>query len=365
MTKITIPRRTVDYYIRLATLLALLIVVAGFAVQSVQVNLFAQSEVEETYAQAVAEQMSKALKLRLQDTRRLQLAASAQPQTLAALHSGDAAWLQTLKSVMPGSLDVLLISPQQEKRLHLSYGFAVQELVARTLKGNQMRLEALQKPEQGLRLYWATPIHQGQQIAGVLLVEYGAQWVAQFQAAVSADLGEVAVLQYVDNNAQYALDIFRVGQANHAGKRRIVPLIDEWYLSYVPNEERPQLALLPLFAPWVIVLAALALVLLGLVLLQNYEIRRNQLQLLTYVRQAQRGQVEVAPKFSLKLFYDLYELLSVQINRLHKASAEVASEATIGASAARSNLAAKSPKRPPEEGLIVEEIDDDSGFRNP
>ena len=83
--------------------------------------------------------------------------------------------------------------------LHTSLGYAVQDLVTRTLNGADMRLEAVQR-NGDLQFYWASPVRDEQQrIAGVLLAEYGPAWLSQFQSGASQTLGQVVVTQYVDN----------------------------------------------------------------------------------------------------------------------------------------------------------------------
>lgn len=358
MAAIKSPKRSVDYFIRLASLLTLLIVVAGLAMQNVQINLFAQTDVDEVYAQAVAEQMSKALELRLQDTRRLQVVASSHAYTLNALRHGDSVWVKDLKLFMPGSESVLLVSAEESRNLHLSYGYAVQELVTRTLRGTEMRLEALKKQDQQLRLYWATPVLDGTAIVGVLLVEYGPAWVAQFQAAASQELGEVTVVQYVDDKQKYAVEIFHAGSAKNAGKRVTVPIVDDWYLSFVPNDERPKLALMPLSTPWMVVLVALVIVLLALVYLQNIAVRKNQYRLLTYLRELQRSSTAIEkPKFGLKLFYDLCELLTHQYARLYQQNKNQEATMATAEEPAKRPIIRKQAQAP---GLIIEELNDDA-----
>lgn len=91
------PARTIIYYSRISIWLALLFITGGMAVQSIQINLFTQSDVDKVFANAMAEQMAHSLSLRLQDTIRLQQAASNHPDTLNALENGDARWKLTLR----------------------------------------------------------------------------------------------------------------------------------------------------------------------------------------------------------------------------------------------------------------------------
>src|SRR5690554_6186161 len=94
------PKRTLTYYSRLALWLAILIIAAGLFAQSLQINLLTQSNVDASYSQAITEQIDRAFKLRLQDTKDLQQAVSHHPYTLNALQEGDDEWLQDISSFL-------------------------------------------------------------------------------------------------------------------------------------------------------------------------------------------------------------------------------------------------------------------------
>ncbi len=316
------PQRTIIYYSRLTIWLALLFIAGGLAVQSVQVNLFTQSDVDRAFASAMAEQMSHALSTRLQDTRRLQLAASRHPQTLLALREPNPAWLATLKQFLNGASSLKLIDRDQAMGLHSSLGYAVQDLVSRTLNGADMRLEAVLR-NGDLQFYWASAIRDEEnRIAGVLLAEYGQNWLAQFQSGTSQNLGQIVVNQYVDNDHSRGLEIFRTGKdVTRAGTIITMPINDYWYLTYIPADERPQLSLLPLATPWAVVLVATLIGLFILVGLQKRDILRNQLQLLTYVRGLSRKGVDERPEFTLQLFHELADSMQHLIRTLRPISA--------------------------------------------
>ena len=300
------PQRTIIFYSRITIWLALLFIAGGMAVQSLQVNLFTQSDVDRAFANAMAEQMSHALSIRLQDTRRLQQAASNHPQTLQALREDNPAWRATLRQFLAGASQLRLIRRDDAMGLHTTLGYAVQDLVSRTLNGADMRLEAVQR-NGDLHFYWASPVRDEQQrIAGVLLAEYGPAWLSQFQSGASQTLGQVVVTQYVDNDRSRGLEIFRTGKdAPRTGTLVTLPINDFWYLTYIPAEERPQLSLMPLVTPWVVVLLATLIGLFILVGLQKREILRNQLKLLTYVRGLSRNGTDEQPTFTLRLFHEL------------------------------------------------------------
>ena len=319
------PQRTIILYSRLGIWLALLFIAGGLAVQSVQVNLFTQSDVDRAFASAMAEQMSHALSIRLQDTRRLQLAASRHPQTLGALREDNSAWLATLKQFISGASSVQLIDREQALGMHESLGYAVQDLVSRTLNGADMRLEAVLRNGK-LHFYWASPIrNEENRIEGVLLAEYGQSWLAQFQSGTTQKLGQVVVNQYIDSDHSSGLEIFRTGkEAERAGTVITMPINDFWYLTYIPADERPQLSMLPLATPWIVVLVATLLGLFILVGLQKRDILRNQLQLLTYVRSLSRKGIDERPVFTLQMFHELADNMQHLIRTLRPISAPAA-----------------------------------------
>ena len=160
------PKRTLTYYSRLALWLSLLIIAAGLSAQSLQLNMLTQSNVDSSFTQAMAEQIERVFQLRIQDTKNLQKAASEHPYTLNALQEGDDAWLEELKRFLPGSQKVYVLDSDGASKVHESFGYTVQELVNRTLKGAEMRLEAVVAKGE-TKFYWTTPIYTGHSIRGV------------------------------------------------------------------------------------------------------------------------------------------------------------------------------------------------------
>lgn len=312
MASATSPKRTLVFYSRLGLWLAVLIIAAGLAVQSLQINLFTQSTVDASFSQAMAEQIERAIVLRLQDTKDLQRAASQHTYTLNALQEGDATWLADLRNFLPGSQQVFVIDRDSAKNIHLDLGFTVQQLVNRTLKGADARLEAIES--QGKRgFYWATPIYNDNKVEGVLLVEYGASWLAQLQQTISPNLGNTTLVQRFSAQDK-STELFNVGsKGNNTSLAVTLPINDIWFLSYTPNDERPQLALMPLTTPWIGVLLATLVVLGLLVFLQGREIRQNQFKLITFVRALTRQGGADLPKFSIRFFHELAISLASQV----------------------------------------------------
>ena len=126
------PTRTVVFYSRVSIWLALLFISGGLAIQSLQINLMTQSDVDKAFSNAMAEQVAQALSTRLDDTRQLQLAASRQTQTIAALQQADVSWTQTLKNFMPGAQNVYLINEEQSRGIQEELGFSVKDSVSYT-----------------------------------------------------------------------------------------------------------------------------------------------------------------------------------------------------------------------------------------
>lgn len=313
-----ISKRTILLYSRISIWLALLFISGGMAMQSVQVNLFSQADVDHAFASAMAEQMSHNLSSKLNDTRRQQLAASQHPNTLDALRTPNPEWLDSLKAFMPGAIHIQLLSRNQAIQLQSNLGFAVQDLVSRTLRGADMRLEAVARDNQ-VQFYWASPVRDEQQrIVGILLVEYGKMWLERFQPSAAHNLGQVWVHQYVDGDISTGLEIFRLGRGGERmGSNITVPINDYWFLTYRPADERPRLALAPFVTPWVIVLIATLLGLFLMLALQKRELQRNHLKLLTYVRSLARTGNDQPPTFTLALFDELAQQMRHLIRTAH------------------------------------------------
>lgn len=356
-------KRNITTYSRLMILLAIFIVAAGFSTQSVQINLFTQDDIDARYANAMAQQMVQALATRLEDTRGLQKAASESPYTLNALIAGDDEWVKSLQTFLPGSVGIKLVDRMGTLGLFKDYGYAVQELVTRTLKGAEMRFEAV-SIDGKLRFYWATPVrNENKDIVGVMLVEYGQVWLDQFQAVASQKLGRVIVNQYVENDKTRGVKVFDTGQSNTDISSAVtLPINDYWYLSYLPNNERPILGLFPLVAPWVGALALITLFLIALALLQKREVKRNQLMLLNYLRVLSRHGRAEEPPFTLAIFSDLATRM-LQILRAHKridnSNAAAAQAVDIQLEPTRRAAIINRKAAPKEMGVMVEELDDD------
>ncbi len=299
------PKRTLLFYTRISSWLAILILVVGMAVQGLQINLFAQADVDRAFSSAVAEQMAQALKARLEETRVQQLAASRHPNTLDALRRGDNAWRETLKQFMPGVKRLLLLPKHEAHGLQDELGFAVQEMVSRTLNGASMRVEAVSRKGQ-LNFYWASPIKdRSDNVRGVMLAEYGPDWLARFRSAAGTHVGQVIVTQMLNPNSEQGLEILRAGSSEGHAQAVTETINDYWYLTFLPTSNRPKVAVMPLITPWIIVLVATLALLVGMLWLQKRELKRNQLALLNHVREMVRLGEDNPPAYTIALFYNI------------------------------------------------------------
>lgn len=263
------PSRTLLFYTRISSWLAMLILVIGMAAQSLQINLIAQADVDQAYSKAVAAQLAQSLKSRLEDTRVLQITASNHPLTIRALRTGDDSWRATLKQFMPGAQRLLLLPKNNAQGLQDDLGFAVQELVTRTLRGSKMRVEAVMRKGK-LHFYWASPIADAAgNTRGVMLAEYGPEWLDRFTAAANTTVGQVIVTQMLDPQSSQGLELLRAGETDGTGHVVTETINDYWYLTFLPAKDRPQLALMPLITPWIAVMIATLLLLAVMLFLQK------------------------------------------------------------------------------------------------
>lgn len=311
------PSRTLSLYGRISIWLALLFITIGLAIQSVQINLFTQTNLDNSFSQSMAQQMAHSLNARMKETQRLQQMLSAHPLTLQALQNHDRIWPESIKPVLFGAMEIRLINTQSATDLHQEYGFAVQDLVQRTLQGADMDFEIVRRKPNTL-FYWATPVRDAKsQILGVLLVQYGDAWLAQFRQATHSEHGQVVVTHAIGNATP--IELFHTGEApQRAGTAVTLPIGKHWFLTFTPKREHSELLLLPMITPWVIALTATLLGLFLVLMLQRRDIRRNQLSLLNYVRNLNDNSEEM-PHFSLRLFHELAEQMRhvKQSRRLH------------------------------------------------
>jgi len=369
------PSRTVAYYSRLSIWVALLFIALGLSMQSLQVNMFTQATLDKEYADAMAQQMAQSLSLKLSETQMQQQNAARHPNTIAYLETPDPSWKRTLKTLISGAEQVFILDDVTAMGLQDQLGYAVQEMATRTLRGKEFPLEAVTR-NGASHYYLSTPIRDySNRIAGILLIEYGDDWLEQLRSGAAAKHGLISVVQVLNGNDQgQGLTVFESGQKSKSRLTLVTQSInDYWFLTFAPADTRPQLTLVPIITPWVFALISTLVCLFVLTWMQKKAIKRNQFLLLTYVRNLYRKGENKWPDFSIRLFYDLGKSMEhlAQSKNLKIASGEESAsdsqnlreKQTIELSQ-QANKKAKAPNKRPESTtaampqLTVEEIDD-------
>jgi len=317
MAKSTTPGLTLITYTRICIWVALLVISGGMAMQSLQLNMLTQSDVDSRYAQAVAAQTKQALATRLEDTRRTQLAASAHPNTLAAL-SDPSDWSQSLQTLLPGATAVEILPLDKAGGLENRYNFAVQDLVNRTLRGDDMKLEAVRINQQ-LQFFWASPVPAQGQPQGVLLVRYGSDWLDAFKRAIDTGLGQTKVIQKLNAQERSGIDVLTAGQVPDRAIQAVnLPINDYWFLTYTPSDERPVLSLMSLSFPWLLTLGITLLSLFIVLFIQKKALRKHRGHFQQFLKRYVQGDISERPDFKLRLFNELADdVIDVSQHLMH------------------------------------------------
>lgn len=300
------PKRTLAFFNRLSTWVALLFISLGLSMQSLQINLFEQASLDKEYAQAIAQQMAHSLRVKLSETQIQQKNAARHASTIDYLENKNPDWKRTLKSLITGAEQIFILDSISALGLQDKLGYAVQELATSTLKGNEFPLEAVQRNGE-IHFYLATPIMDyTQTIKGILLIEYGNDWLDQLRLGAAAKHGLISTRQVLRNDPQKGLQVFEIGlQASTQLTVVTVSINDYWFLTFTPADTRPQLASTAIFTPWAVALIGTLLTLFIVTWLQQREIARNKLMLLNYVRHMFRQGKNELPKFDLKIFHEI------------------------------------------------------------
>jgi len=300
------PRRTLAFYNRLGIWVALLFISLGLSMQSLQVNMFAQATLDKEYAEAMAQQMANGLRTKLAETQMQQKNAARHANTISYLEEKDLSWKRTLKSLITGAEQILILDNLSALGLQDSLGYAVQELATSTLKGKQFPLEAVQRDGK-IHFYLATPIKDySQTIKGILLIEYGADWLDQLRSGAAAKHGLISTRQVLRDDPNKGLQVFEIGARTDNRLTVVTESInDYWFLTFIPADTRPQLATTTIVTPWIVALLGTLISLFVITWLQKREIDYNQLILFNYVRHLFRKGESEWPKFNIKVFHDL------------------------------------------------------------
>ena len=300
------PKRTLAFYNRLGIWVALLFISLGLSMQSLQVNLFAQASLDKEYAHAMAQQMAHSLRVKLAETQMQQKNAARHSQTIAYLEQEDLAWKRTLKSLITGAEQIFILDNMSALGLQDKLGYAVQELATNTLKGKEFPLEAVQLNGE-IHFYLATPIKDySQTIKGILLIEYGGDWLDQLRQGAAAKHGLISTRQVLKDDPNKGLQVFEVGARSESRLTIVTESInDYWFLTFIPADTRPQLATTSIVTPWIVALLGTLITLFIITWLQKRDVDHNQLMLINYVRQLFRKGENKWPDFNIKVFHDV------------------------------------------------------------
>lgn len=300
------PKRTLAFYNRLGIWVALLFISLGLSMQSLQVNLFAQATLDKEYAQAMAQQMAHSLQIKLAETQMQQKNAARHADTISYLDKPDPSWKRTLKSLITGSEQIFILNNLSALGLQDKLGYAVQELATSTLKGKEFPLEAVRRDGK-IHFYLATPIKDySNTIKGILLIEYGADWLDQLRSGAAVRHGLISTRQVLRDDPNKGLQVFEIGKRSSSSLTVVTESInDYWFLTFIPADTRPQLATAAIVTPWIIALLGTLITLFIITWLQKREIDSNQLMLFNYVRHLYRKGENDWPAFNIKIFHDL------------------------------------------------------------
>lgn len=300
------PVTSVAYYNRLIIWAALLFITLGLFFQSLSINIFSQQTLDDEYAQAMAAQIASGLSLKLEESRNQLNQAAQHPHTLSYLAIPDASWKRTLKTLLNGAEKVHIIDHNTvltTDRLNPE----IKAIAIAALEGKQLPLRSTGS---GTKYYFAAaPVKDNLGIIqGILLIKYGAGWIAQLQQGASAKQGYVELVQVLENKTA---NIFSAGtKPDDIQALTSIAVNDEWFLTYTPTGKRPQLSVAPMALPWIIALLGTLGCLGWLTWSQDKSIRENQFLLLTYVRNLYRNQKDERPRFTIKLFHELADAMS-------------------------------------------------------
>jgi len=300
------PVRTVAYYNRLIIWAALLFITLGLFFQNLSINIFSQQTLDDEYAQAMAAQIATGLTLKLEESQNQLKNAAQHPQTLSYLNTPQASWKRTLKTLLNGAEKVHIVD-RTTARTTNRLGKAIKSIALAALQDKPAPLRATGGNTQSY--FAAAPIKDSWgDIQGVLLVKYGANWIAQLKQGASPKQGHVELIQVLANTPT---SIFSAGpKPQDIQALSSIAVSDEWFLTYTPTEKRPQLSTAPMALAWVLALVGTLGCLGWFAWLQNKGIRENQLLLLTYVRNLFRNQKDQRPEFTIRLFHELADAMA-------------------------------------------------------
>lgn len=308
------PERTVAYYNRLIIWATLLFVALGLFIQSLHVNIFTQQTLDKDYTEAMASQLALGLSLKIQESQNQINSAAAHPNTLSHIENPDLSWQNTLLTLINGANKVHILDRRNTRTIGINLGNKVRRLAMDVMQGKHIPISVITHQQKPLYLAMAAIKDNASAITGIIIVEYSQQWISQLQQEVSPERGYIELNQIFPGNPKASLLFSNGNIPESMDAISSYAINDQWFLTYTPDETRPQLSLAPMIAPWIIALLATLASLSWFAWAQNGAIRENQYLLITYVRGLFRNQKDQRPDFTIKLFHELADSMSELAN---------------------------------------------------
>ncbi|HBS41341.1 MAG TPA: phosphomannomutase/phosphoglucomutase [Oceanospirillales bacterium] len=306
---------------RLYLWFALLIIAAGLLAQQMQIRYYADSIIHDDYTVPLARQLASSIQTGLTRARTLQDNIARHPLSLTALNEADSDWATQIQKLIPGAVRATLLTPEQAGTLHQSYNYSVQDMVNKSLRGQNRGIEAT-RTNAGIRYFCVSPVADGERIAGVLLVEYGSGWESALWEPLKSVADQVRIYQSVSGPQDPGLSLWNVNDGKGTGQSNTQTITPYWYLTLTPVLQMSEMTLIYSAYPWI---AALILTFITLFLLHGFihsRVRRDQQLLYHYLSYDFSGPESPSPLFKLRLFNELAELIRGLITPTARAEAQ-------------------------------------------
>ena len=308
MGKGSIPGLSLTNLSRLYLWIALFLMAAGLFAQQMQIRIFSDSAINDYYTTPVAEQLTTTLSSSLQQTQLLQQNIARSPMTLASLTDPESSWNAQLKSLIPGAVRAEIIPAYAAETLHEKYNYSVQDLVNKSLKGDDRGIEATMIDNR-LRYFCVSYIPEGKSVAGILLVEYGSDWEETLWQPLKDSDDQISVYQSVSGPQSKGLSLWTVNQGKGGSGGTTIAINDFWYLTLSPAIHLSSMSMLYSATPWLITMMLTFIALFALHGFIHKRIRGDQQKLYHYLTYDFSGNASRVPEFRLRLFNELAELI--------------------------------------------------------
>lgn len=306
------PERTVAYYNRLIIWATLLFITLGLFFQSLHINIFTQQNLDNNYTEAMASQLALGLSLKIQESQNQLTNAADHIRTRNSLEQEDLLWQNTLLTLINGANEIHIMDRRATRNIGLKLGSKARRLAMEVLQGKEIPITALDHRQQQKYLAMAAVKDASSAIQGVIIVEYSSAWIQQLQQEVAPERGHIELNQVLTAKPTLLFSIGNIPENPEAITSH--PINEQWFLTFTPDEARPQLSLTPIIAPWIIALLTTLASLSWFAWAQNGAIRENQFLLITYVRGLFRNQKDQRPEFTIKLFHELADSMAELAN---------------------------------------------------